>query len=543
MLYRKTTTAISAVILGVVALLGATAHAVDLNHVATPTNPFPTTVFSKETLPRPTSARQTHHAVMVAQASSTALEIRSALGTLVPRVAAGTDLRPDAFGGTAVRYDLTNIQWARALTADNLGVFRADGTPLTNDPSNVPRGLRAGGTATAGTSPNCNGRTCAIFEIAADDSLSTGGTDLLPDTRLAMQGWDGLLAVHRDGGGMARVRVYRNFDDALAAGSTGLRSDTGARPMIDVRSSVTTTLTAGAPAVADVAADPRFTNFSPAGAQRLGVISIALNAMHYKASGTMMELDLNTRVGALGDVMNTTDSGIAFTDTTQNLGFGTFYLGPAAAAGTAPTCAAAGAAGVSVASEGENIGRGAAAVFSGTRALCVAPRRPVDPATMRTARTGPNQEIPATAITATVSYAEVTGNAFAAAGMTRPIGSIVRNGASAQLGYLTVSDRYNQRIIITNRSMADAEYELTNFYTEDGTEASGGEDVMGVVPAETSIVVLTRDAVQFTGSRARGSATLAVTAPAASVSVATTQVNLSDGSTDTVNYDVTGAGQ
>lgn len=540
MLYRKTTTAISAVILGVVALLGATAHAINLNHVVAPGAPFPTTVFSKETLPRPTSARQTHHEVRVAQASQVALNFDSVLGTLIPAAASATPaLRSDALGGVAIRYDLTNLQWNTPLSTSDLYMVRGDDSALPNSQSAVPRGLRAGGTATAGNTPSCNGLTCAIFEIAVANAIA----DLTADTKLTLITWDSVLAVHRDGGGMARVRVYRNFDDALAAGSVGLRSDSGARLVVNVASSVTTRITPGAPAVADVAADPRFTNFAPAGAQSLGRISITLNTAHYKADREVAELDMNTQVATLADVMNTTDSGIAFTDTTQNLGFGTFYLGPAAAAGTTPTCAAQGAAGVSVASEGENIGRGTAAVFSGTRALCVAPRRPVDPATMRTARTGPNQEIPATAIMASVSYAPFTGNAFAAAGVAGPVGSIVRNGASAQLGYLTVSDRYNQRIIITNRTMTDAEYELTNFYTEDGTEASGGEDVMGVVPAETSIVVLTRDAVQFTGSRARGSATLAVTAPAASVSVATTQVNLSDGSTDTVNYDVTGAGQ
>lgn len=304
-----------------------------------------------------------------------------------------------------------------------------------------------------------------------------------------------------------------------------MRSDTGAKLVVDVKSSVTTKINMGTtPAVADVAADPRFTNFAPAGMRPLGNIAITLATSHLLASGGMVTM--------LSDVMDTNNSGIVFTDSTENLGFGTFQLRAGMDCSTAT-----GAGPVSVPAEGANAGRGVAGIAAGTRTLCVAPKRP------GTATTGPFQEIPVTMINANVTYAAVPNNQFAPMGMDGPIGSIVRNGATVQISYLTVSDRYNQRIIITNRSGSDAEYELTKFYTEDGTEGTAGEDAMGMVPMESSIVVLTRDAVQFTGSRSRGSATLAVTAPARTISVATTQVNLSDGSTDTINYEVMGAGQ
>lgn len=533
MLYRKTTTAISAVILGVMALLGVTAHAqVDLNAVRSAANPFPTVVFSRESLPRTARVRgdtTTYYETKVPSASQGALTISAALGTLVPsKTPVG---RADGLGGVAVRFDLTNLRFGIALTSDSLFVENADRSSNLVTAGDTGRGLRAGGTAAAGSNTQCDGRTCAIFEI---DSTSTT-VDTPADTLVTLALWNGHLHVAEDGRGTVRVRTYRSYDDALEAGSMGLRADTGARTLVHVLSSVTTRIVPGTAAVADVAADPRFTNFAPAGAKALGSISTIL-AGHYLADGSGI-------VTSLGDVMDVENSGIVITDTTQSLGFGTFYLATSAA------CAGTGAAGVTVSDMGDNAGNGVAGVAAATTAvparhLCVAPKNSA-PATASAAvrAAAPNLEIPATSLMAAVSYAAVTGNAFAATGMTRPVGSIVRNGATVQISYLTVSERVNQRIIITNRSGADAEYELTNFYTEDGTEASAGEEAMGVVPMGSSIVVLTRDAVQFTGSRARGSATLAVTAPAGMISVASTQVNNSDGSTDTINYEVMGAGQ
>ena len=526
MLYRKTTTAFSAVILGVMALLGATAHAqINLNSAGTRTDPIGTAVFSKETLPRP-GARQTHYTVQAPStpaASQSLLVLQSNIGS---KVISGTGQDPgsrtDGAGGVALRYDFENLQWAAAVAVADVLIREADGTPITA--ANAPRGISAGGTASAGSNPRCDGRTCLILEIAAN-------VDVEADSQVQLWVWNQKLAVHPDGGGMIRARLYSNLDNALAVGGindesyVGMRSDTGKKLAVDVKSSVTTKINMGTtPAVADVAADPRFTNFAPAGMRPLGNIAVTLATSHLVAGGGQVTM--------LDQVMDTANSGIVFTDSTENLGFGTFQL----RAGT-DCSTATGAGAVSVPAEGANAGRGVATLATGTRTLCVAPRRP------GTATTGPFQEIPVTMINANVTYAAVANNQFAAMGMNGPIGSIVRNGATVQISYLTVSDRYNQRIIITNRSGSDAEYELTKFYTEDGTEGTAGEDAMGMVPMESSIVVLTRDAVQFTGSRSRGSATLAVTAPARMISVATTQVNLSDGSTDTINYEVMGAGQ
>lgn len=530
MLYRKTTTAFSAVILGVMALLGATAHAqINLNAAGTAASPIGTAVFSKESLPRP-AARQTVYAVRVPAASQSALILQAQLGTLIARGAS----RTDGIGGLAVRLDFANMEFVRPLLATHLVLQPAGGgTAITT--TDGPRSLSYGGTANDGSNPRCNGKTCAIFEVDATSA------DIPATTLLQWNSWNGYYGVAANGGGMARVRVYSNVDNALAVASisdesfVGLRSDTGAKLAVDVKSSVTTVIRPGArPAVADVAAMPRFTDFTPSGRNPLGTITTTLNKTHFVTAADLADAK---QVSALDDVMDTANSGIVLTDTTDNLGFGTFTLHPG-------TDCSGTAGGVSVPTEGDNAGRGVAGIAEGTRTLCVAPRTTATSMTPAAERaTAPNHPIPATAISASVTYAAVTGNGFSAMDMAGPVGSIERNGATVQISYLTVSDRYNQRIIITNRSGTDAEYELTNFYTEDGTEGSGGEGSMGTVPMNSSIVVLTRDAVQFTGSRSRGSATLAVTAPAATISVATTQVNLSDGSTDTVNYDVTGAGQ
>lgn len=524
MLYRKTTTAFSAVILGVMALLGATAHAqINLNAAGTRTDPIGTAVFSKETLPRP-GAMQTHYTVTAPStpaASQNLLILQSTLGALVRD---STGRASDGAGGVALRYDLDNLRWAEQVILGEIEILDSDGNPVNT--TNAPRRIAIGGSGSQGSNPRCDGRTCMILEIGTGSS-----TDLTADSVVKLWVWNGGLAVHPDGAGRVRARLYSNLDNALAVGGIadenflGMRSDTGAKLAVDVKSSVTTKINMGTtPAVADVAADPRFTNFAPAGTRPLGNIQVTL-AAHNKADGS-------GPVTMLSDVMDTENSGVVFTDSTENLGFGTFQL----RAGT-DCSTATGAGAVSVPAEGANAGRGVAGLAMGTRTLCVSPKRP------GTATTGPFQEIPVTMINANVTYAAVPNRQFGPMGMNGPIGSIVRNGATVQISYLTVSDRYNQRIIITNRSGSDAEYELTKFYTEDGTEGTAGEDAMGMVPMESSIVVLTRDAVQFTGSRSRGSATLAVTAPARMISVATTQVNLSDGSTDTINYEVMGAGQ
>ena len=144
--------------------------------------------------------------------------------------------------------------------------------------------------------------------------------------------------------------------------------------------------------------------------------------------------------------------------------------------------------------------------------------------------------IPETTIAAATAFTANTTAQFAPAALAETtIGSIERNGTTVRLPYLTTYEGYNQRLIIVNRGSVAADYELT-FTTEDGTEAAPGHMAEGMVAAGKTLVIPVGDAVTMTG-RSRTSATLAVVAPNHLVDVATTIVNIEDGSTDTVTYD------
>ena len=51
------------------------------------------------------------------------------------------------------------------------------------------------------------------------------------------------------------------------------------------------------------------------------------------------------------------------------------------------------------------------------------------------------------------------------------VGKIGRNGASADVAYLTTSEKHNQRLIIVNRGSRPILMTDVTFMTEDGTEA------------------------------------------------------------------------
>ena len=119
-----------------------------------------------------------------------------------------------------------------------------------------------------------------------------------------------------------------------------------------------------------------------------------------------------------------------------------------------------------------------------------------------------------------------------AADETIAIGSIARNGTTIQIPYLTTFEDYNQRLVIVNRGASAAEYSIT-FTSEDGVTATAGTAATGTVPAGEVVSLRATDIVTLTG-KTRTAATLLVVAPSANIDAATNQVNLSDGSTDTV---------
>ena len=127
--------------------------------------------------------------------------------------------------------------------------------------------------------------------------------------------------------------------------------------------------------------------------------------------------------------------------------------------------------------------------------------------------------------------------------LTGVIGRIVRNGTTVKVTYLTVADKYNQRLILVNDGANDAAYEVGSFLTEDGTNATALAMASGTIPAGGQLVIPVEDIVRFDsvdGRRHRAAATISINADVDDVQVATTQVNLEDGSTDTVVYAAVG---
>ena len=128
------------------------------------------------------------------------------------------------------------------------------------------------------------------------------------------------------------------------------------------------------------------------------------------------------------------------------------------------------------------------------------------------------------------------------------VGKIMRNGASVNIAYLTTSEKHNQRLIIVNRGNRPIAITDIQFQTEDGTEADLSDaakaaaavpELNMIMPGET-VVHSVKTMLSITGDSARTAAMLSFNGVAGDISVATTQVNLSDSSTDTVMWPVDG---
>lgn len=496
MLYRKTTKAVSAAILTVMALLGVSAHAtINLDAAGTAASPVGTVTFSRETLGNLPSGT-THHSLYVDEtgavdacdvigssstSTSLALAVRTTLGMRIPA------------GSTRyVRLDLTNMRFRAALsTTDDVCI---DGGTLA---------IEVGG---ARTDSHVVLAVTAGGEIASTEGVAFALHDLLEITAGAADGSFTYSAYTDLGNAVGRNNALKT------------RSRTG----VLVRTSVTASVTRGAAAaVADVGASPRFTDFVGSGRKPLGTVTVGLNMTHLKAvtgGGTVATLRDVIRTGA---VYLTADGGLAFGTFTVHAGEGH------ATCGGTP-------AGVTVATTGDNVGRGSASVAVGTRTVCVAQRKIDHDKNSETPTVA--QEIPETDIMGAMVFAKNTTAQFGPAAVAATtIGSIERNGTTVRLPYLTTFDAYNHRIIIVNRSGVAADYELT-FTTEDGVTPTAGHMAEGMVAANSTKVIRVGDAVTLVGGN-RTAATLAVVAPNHLVDVATTIVTLQDRSTDTVNYD------
>ena len=150
----------------------------------------------------------------------------------------------------------------------------------------------------------------------------------------------------------------------------------------------------------------------------------------------------------------------------------------------------------------------------------------------------------------------------------RPAGEIKRDGTTVRLAYLTTSTEYgvnreglwagwergtyNQRLTITNYGSAEVDYTLKDFVSEPGvtvgcgssvpagvtctSSAMAGTIVTGTLPARGSVTLRVASVIDIMGPSSRTSGTLSLVARPQDIGVATVQITLPEGQTDTVRY-------
>jgi len=137
-----------------------------------------------------------------------------------------------------------------------------------------------------------------------------------------------------------------------------------------------------------------------------------------------------------------------------------------------------------------------------------------------------------------IASAEVVGwgasRLFPPANFSGAIGQLERNGTIVKLPYLTTFGDYSQRIVLVNYRDIPVDYSL-EFLTEEGVSATALDAASGTLAPNAELVLKVEEVVALSGG-SRCAAILSATARVGSISVATTQVTLSDGSSDTVVY-------
>ena len=124
----------------------------------------------------------------------------------------------------------------------------------------------------------------------------------------------------------------------------------------------------------------------------------------------------------------------------------------------------------------------------------------------------------------------------------QPIGRITRNGATAHIAYLTTSEKQHQRVIVVNRGPQPIRIMDYKFQSEDGTmveltaAAMAAQEAGAMIGPGETVVRQVRDMINITGDSRRTAVTMHFNAVADHVSVATTQVNRENSSTDTVMW-------
>ncbi len=140
--------------------------------------------------------------------------------------------------------------------------------------------------------------------------------------------------------------------------------------------------------------------------------------------------------------------------------------------------------------------------------------------------------IPEATYTAAVDYVGITSAKVGPTDVTTGIGSIVRDGTTIHIPYVTTFADYAQRLVLVNRGGSDVAYSLT-FTPETGVTVAPGAKATGTLKAKSTTIIPATELVTVTGAT-RTAATVTIVSSTGNIDAATTQVNLSDKSTDTV---------
>ena len=131
------------------------------------------------------------------------------------------------------------------------------------------------------------------------------------------------------------------------------------------------------------------------------------------------------------------------------------------------------------------------------------------------------------AFTATVKYAAVENAAFPRMEMTETVGMIERNGTTVHIPYLTTYDGYNQRIVLSNRGSAMADYLIT-FRPEMGVTATAKDAAEGTLEPMSTMTLRAVDLVMLEGG-SRTAATVDVVGALNKIDVTSVIVNKDGG--------------
>jgi hypothetical protein len=113
------------------------------------------------------------------------------------------------------------------------------------------------------------------------------------------------------------------------------------------------------------------------------------------------------------------------------------------------------------------------------------------------------------------------------------LGSIAYGTSDVQIPFVTPQDRFNQRIMLVNRSGTNASYRFA-FRTESGATAMPLAGAMGMLaPNSVTTLHVRNDVVEVTGSPERASATIHIDAPDSMIDVIVTQIDPMTGALDT----------